>query len=230
MDYSNTTVIIPTLNEEKNINKLIDLIVKLYPGINIIVADDGSNDQTQAIVRNLNKRNKKITLMDRSNEKIHGLCASVIDAAMQTKTENMVSIDGDFQHPPEKIKEIVEKLNYADIVIGNREKVMSKWPLRRKLISKIATILAKARLQMKGTIVKDPMSGFFGIRTKLMKSIIQKNGNKFEKKGYKILFDCLKYSPKVKVSNVNYIFGLRKSGTSKISGRIIWLFLKSVFR
>ena len=54
MDYSNTTVVIPTLNEEKNIEKELKLIETLYPGIHVIVADDGSKDKTQEIVKKFN--------------------------------------------------------------------------------------------------------------------------------------------------------------------------------
>ena len=42
----NTTVIIPTFNEEGNIHDLLQTIVKTYPKIKIIVADDGSKDKT----------------------------------------------------------------------------------------------------------------------------------------------------------------------------------------
>lgn len=44
MSYEDTTVVIPTLNEESNIKKLITILLKEYPGINIIVSDDGSRD------------------------------------------------------------------------------------------------------------------------------------------------------------------------------------------
>ena len=232
MNYSNTTIIIPTLNEERNITKMIDTLVKLYKDVTIIVADDGSKDKTQDIVLEKNKKNKNIVLLDRTNKIVKGLTASVYEAILQTKTKFFVVIDGDLQHPPEKIKEIVKSLEKGNkIVIGEREKVLVKWPWHRKLISKGAIFLGKIRLIGKGILTKDVMSGFFGGNTKFVKIIIKDKENKFEMSGYKILFDILKLLPKkTEIGSVKYIFGLRSEGESKIGKKHIVLYFKSLFK
>jgi len=79
MDFAQVTVIIPTLNEEKNIDTLIQKLAGLYPGIHIIVSDDGSSDNTQEKVLLFAQKNLSIQLLDRSKEPIHGLSASVVD-------------------------------------------------------------------------------------------------------------------------------------------------------
>jgi len=99
MEYGDVTVIIPTLNEEANIRELIGIILKLYKGVRVIVVDDASTDNTRDFVRILAKRNKEIMLLDRSG-KVRGLTASVLDGANLVKTEKMIIIDGDLQHPP----------------------------------------------------------------------------------------------------------------------------------
>lgn len=227
MNYSDTTIIIPTLNEEENIGELIKLLSK-YNGISIIVADDGSKDRTQQIVKKESGKNKKIMLLDRS-AKSHGLTASVVDGAMHSKTEFIAVIDGDLQHPPEKIKDIVEKLRSgSDVCIASRQKIAVKWQFSRKMESKVATILAWARLLRP---VKDPLSGFFGIKTSLFQQIVKKNWKKFEMPGYKVLFDLLKYAPRgSRISEVPYIFGLRMRGESKISKKHIFSFIRAVLK
>ncbi len=233
MQYSQLTVIIPTFNEEKNIGGLITTLIDLYPGVTIIVADDGSKDKTQGIVQTFHTTNENILLLNREQCKIHGLTASVVDAALSTTTPFFVVIDGDFQHPPEKIKEMLELLEKdADVVVGTREKVASEWGLYRQLMSKTATGLGWMRLLLfNKPFTKDVMSGFFGTKTELFKKHAKENYNRFEHAGYKVLFDYLKILPKkTNIASVNYTFGLRLGGTSKISKKHMILYLKSLFK
>lgn len=231
MNYSDSTVIIPTLNEEKNIDKLLRILTKTYPKINIIVADDGSSDKTQQIVNNWNKKNKSVKLLDRSKKPVHGLSASVLDAIMHTKTTFFVVIDGDLQHPPEKIKEITKKLrNNADVVVASRKEVATEWSFFRRLMSFTATHMALLRAAMTGTPCKDIMSGFFGAKKKLFKEKYKQKPKSFVEESYKVLFDFLKISKNIKVSYVPYIFGIRRGGQSKIGTHHIYYFLKSLLK
>jgi dolichol-phosphate mannosyltransferase len=232
MKYSDITLIIPTLNESDNISKMIDLTGKMYPGIRVIVSDDGSKDGTQEIVKRYASRSSRIRLLNRSKEPVHGLTASVTHGAKIAKTKYIIVIDGDLQHPPEKIGEIAVGLrNGNDIVIGTREKDLTAWVWHRRLISKSATSLGRARLMIRGLNCKDVLSGFFGIRTSLAKDIIDRRGDKFQPEGYKILFDLLKQVPRdTKIGEVSYLFGLRKTGQSKLNRRHIMIFLKSMLR
>lgn len=228
MSYRDFTVIIPTLNEAKNISELIGMIGNSYDGIKIVVADDGSSDGTKEIVMKLGKSNRNVKLLDRSRERIHGITASVIDAAKSAGTPYIIVIDGDLQHPPEKIGKIAERLREGnDIAIGTRQLVIGSWPLHRRLMSLIATNLARARLLRN---IKDPMSGFFGARNGLFMKAAAENEERFVKEGYKVLFDLLKCAPKAKIAEVPYNFGERKRGKSKIKARHVIYFLKSLLR
>ncbi|MBU0614882.1 MAG: glycosyltransferase [Nanoarchaeota archaeon] len=216
----NVTVIIPTLDEEENISKLMGQIK--YP---VLVVDDGSLDKTQDIVTR-----SKAGLLDRSGSKTHGLTVSAMEGICTVKTKYFVVMDADFQHPPDKLDEICEQLRSNDIVIGVRRDVKG-WPISRKIISKGAEILARFRLLHKFPRIKDPLSGFFGGDSEFCKKIIVSHGKNFEKKGYKILFELLKYCPKnAKIGYVYYNFGLREKGESKIGIKHILLFLKSIFK
>ncbi len=228
MSYRDFTAIIPTLNEARNISELIMMIGSSYNGIKIVVADDGSSDGTGKIVREIGRRNRNVKLLDRSRAPVHGITASVIDAAKAANTKYVVVIDGDLQHPPEKIGEIAEKLRKGnDIAIGTRQLVIGKWPVQRRMMSLIATSLARIRLMMN---VKDPMSGFFGARNELFRSVAAASEKRFVKEGYKVLFDFLKCAPKAKIAEVPYNFSERKRGKSNIKARHVIHFLKSLAR
>lgn len=217
--YSDLTLIIPTLNEEGNIKMLLGLLQNSYPDINVIVADDGSADKTQKSVLEISKRNKRIKLLDRSKRQ-HGLTASVLDAAMIIKTGKIIVMDGDMQHPYQKVREMAKVLDHCDLVIGVRTRV-ENWGLQRRLISLSISSLAYLVFLLRGKpTCSDMMSGFFGIRAALFKSIIKGNRASFVGKGYKVLLDTLRIiDGNVKIDEVKYsTFQNRKYGKSKLSG------------
>src|SRR3989344_8959203 len=117
-----TTIIIPTLNEEHNIGKLVEQL-KQYSS-DIIVADDGSTDRTREIAQRAGAR-----VVDRRNKMIKGITAAVMDAAKEIKTESIVVMDADFQHPPEKVKQIIDLLQKSDIVVAQRKRIIGTWSL-----------------------------------------------------------------------------------------------------
>ena len=231
IDYSDTTIIIPTLNEERTIGKLISQIEEYAPGSSIIVSDDGSKDNTKEIVESY-KGKVNAFFLDRKESEIHGLTISVLDAILKCNTPFFLVMDGDLQHPPDSIPEfhVLLKQNY-DLVTGKRIKVIGKWSIHRKLMSYIARILGIFSLALRRrNIIKDVMTGLFASKTEIWIPVIKEKKNKFTLEGYKVLFDFLKICKiKLKKSHVEYVFGTRDYGESKISKRVIWLYFKSLF-
>ncbi|MEK6954509.1 MAG: glycosyltransferase [Candidatus Micrarchaeota archaeon] len=232
VNYQDTTVIVPTLNERKNIGILVRRLFFLYPKIRVLVVDDGSRDGTIESVKSLARRNPNLRLLDRTQAMIHGLTASVIDGLLACTTRFSTVMDGDMQHPPEKVGEIVGLLRgNAEIVVGVRKGEIKGWALHRRLISNAATLLGKLRLLFSGKDAADVLSGFFGIRSALAKKIIEKGRGRFEERGYKVLFDILKQvSSETKLSEVGYRFGMRQGGSSKIRTKHILFFIYSLVK
>jgi dolichol-phosphate mannosyltransferase len=231
--YADATVVVPTYNEGRNIRPLLRELQRRYPGISVIIADDGSRDGTREAVRQAGRRNPRIRLLDRGRKPVHGLTASVVDGILAARTPYAVVMDGDLQHPPERVAAIIQALrDGADVAVGTRAKVMSEWPLHRKAMSWGATALGWARLAIGGApFARDVMSGFFGTRTRLFQEHARRAPRKFEPRGYKVLFDYLKLLPRrTRVAPVQYVFGLRKGGESKIRMKHILLYLKSLLK
>ena len=194
----------------------------------MLVVDDGSTDGTADTVRAFG--DDHITFVDRSDEPIHGLTASVIDGILLTRTEYFVVIDGDMQHPPEKIGEIVDVLrNGCDLVVGVREAVPG-WQWRRRVISDVAAMLGQVTLRLRGAPeCSDILSGFFGAKTRFVAPYIRKYTYRFEMNGFKILFDLLKMLPgDVRIREVLYVFGERGFGSSKMEISHIHSYMKSL--
>ncbi len=227
--YDDTTVVIPTLNEAKNIGVLLKVLEKRYDEISVIVADDGSKDGTQEVVRKFSKANKHIFLLDRSG-KPKGLTASVLDGVMHAKTKFLVVMDADLQHPPEVIKAIVHELkNGAPVAVGTRIEKPDDWGFFRFLASDSAVWLGRLRLRLGGAYARDVVSGFFGVNAKLFKNQIESHARRFVPEGYKVCLDLLKTLPrKTHVAEVPYSFELRKEGVSKMGTRQIVAYIKSL--
>src|SRR3989344_805992 len=188
------TLIIPTLNEEANIGVLIRRLHELYPGVFIIVADDGSTDRTIAVAKK-----HGAVVVDRHAALVKGITAAVVDAMALVTTPFVIVMDADFQHPPEKVAEIREQLDDHDVVIAARTRVLGEWGIFRRLQSWIATALAVVRLRRR---VKDPLSGFFGMRMNVFGSLTTRH---FEMRCFKILFNILK-SIHLRAIRIGYVF------------------------
>ena len=226
MNFKKLTIIIPTLNEGGSIGELLGKIKVLYPLAKIIVSDDGSTDNTHEIVRKF----KGTYLLNRKNKKVKGLTASVIDAVKIVKTPYIVVMDGDMQHPPEKVGDIAKKLINYKIVVGTRKKIIGDWGFFRKIMSKTAIILGKIRLGSK-VRCDDVVSGFFGIRTTLFKYFINNHESSFEGGGYKILFDILKMVKMgTKIGSIKYNFMIREKDQSKMGKRHVLFYFKSLLK
>ena len=226
------TIILPTLNEGPNIKDLLTCLTSHYKHASIIVADDGSRDNTKEIVSSF--LSKDIFFLDRKDARIHGLTASVLEAVKLVNTKYFVVMDADGQHPQEAMGDIINCLRLGDkLVIGSRVKVTGAWPLQRKIISYIGTALGKISLLMRNKfyLSYDILTGFFGSEAVFWKQIAfhKDNIGKFRLRGYKVLFDFLKIVPgDTRLGEVYYEFNARKKASSKLNFKIYLEYLKSL--
>lgn len=221
MDYDDFTVVIPTLNEERNISILINKLIKTYNGINVVVVDDGSKDKTRLVVDSISRTNACVRFYDRSGKKAKGLTISAIEGILRSKTRFSIIMDADLQHPIEPIGTIAEKLMQENKIVVAVRKDARGWQLYRKLISKSLIMFGYASLRLRNRpTCSDIFSGFFGVENRFFKRTYLENKNRFISGGYKILFDLLKCAKRtVRINEVPYSFGLRKYGLSKASFR-----------
>ncbi len=230
--FSGFTIIIPTLNEANNIGRLIAALAGRYKGVHIIVSDDGSRDGTREEVLEASGANSNILLFDHSKFKEHGLTASVVDAARLVKTEYVIVMDGDLQHPPEVVGKIAAGLRKSDLCIGVRTQVKN-WGLHRIILSKGISYIVYLVFRIRGKATcSDMMSGFFGIRAEILERLARRNRKGFVLDGYKVLLDILRMLDKnARIFEVGYpTFHPRNEGRSKLRIKHMIEVLVSAFR
>lgn len=164
--FMKSTIIIPVFNEEKNI---LDLLNKIPNEYDVIVVDDGSTDKTYEIIK---KAKHRCIHLDENK----GKGFACMTGAMESKTENIVFIDGDGQHDPREISKLIEELKENDIVIGKRS--MERIPIHRNISNRFARKVISIACRKD---IKDALCGLRAVKkSSLLKLKLEKNGYEFE--------------------------------------------------
>ncbi len=140
----------------------------------------------------------------------------------------LVVMDGDLQHPPELIPDLLATAlrNGKDLVVASRyceNGDASGFGMVRALVSRGSTLAAKAAFPGKLRHVDDPMTGYFLIRRSAL------DLERLRPNGFKILLDIVARTPGLRTTSVPFQFGSRHSGTSKASFREGLRFLNLLF-
>lgn len=226
------SIIIPTYNESQNILQILKSIKDNLPKnfvTQAIVVDDNSPDGTGKLVEDYLKNIKKMA--DYTIEIIHrkakdGLGSAILKGIQHAKGDTIVVMDCDFSHPPHIIPKLIESIKkyQYDIVVASRYIKGGKiqgWSLKRKTMSKFATLIAKKGL---GINTHDPMSGFFAFKRNIIK------GLNIDAIGYKFLLEILVKTKDVSIKEIPYTFQNRELGSSKLSIRTIFDYYRSVWK
>jgi glycosyltransferase involved in cell wall biosynthesis len=110
MDKFKVSVVIPSYNEEKNVQILAEkltLILHGFPDYELIYVDDGSKDQTLDQLKELHERDPRIKYISFSRNFGH---QNALRAGLDhAQGDCVISLDADMQHPPELIPEMISK-------------------------------------------------------------------------------------------------------------------------
>ncbi len=135
----NLSIIIPSYNEEENINEIYERIKKTLIDINIdnfeiIFIENGSTDKSLEILKKINQNDKKVKIVSFSRN--FGYQNAILAGLKYSKNDHVCILDGDLQDPPEIIKDFVAKAKEGyDVVYGIRKKREAK--LSKKISYKI---------------------------------------------------------------------------------------------
>jgi len=117
-------IIVPVYNEEKNIQLFIKKISKTLKNFNnykVIFCMDPSSDNTEKIITQNIKTNKKLSLLKLSRR--FGQPEAIMAGIKNSNSKYLVIIDADLQDPPELILDLYNKAEEGfDVVLAKRNK------------------------------------------------------------------------------------------------------------
>tara|TARA_B100000927_G_C16462382_1_gene468358 strand:- start:78 stop:785 length:708 start_codon:yes stop_codon:yes gene_type:complete len=224
------TFLVPTYNEKENVILFANSIKKLNLNFkyNILFVDDNSVDGTQEELKRIKNLFNNIDYIIRREEK-RDLTQSLVIGFNNIKDKYIFVLDCDLQHDYKKIQLVFDTFikEDCDLIIGSRF-INNKKNIG---LSKKRTLESMAGIYFCKLIginnFSDPLSGFFLIKT----SIVKKIKNKINTYGFKILLTILFLSNnKISVKEIPIEFKKRKFGYSKLDFKVRFLFLQQILK
>jgi len=160
--------LIPAHNERENLSAVVAELRACEPAIDLIVVDDGSTDGMEAVTSGLGVRWMKFS----ERLGVGSAMRAGLRYAVALGYDGAVRIDGDGQHRPEDIRNLLAPLfaGQADVVLGSRYTGGGECrPARRVMKRALAagvSVLARRK-------VTDPTSGFCAIGPRALRVLAE---------------------------------------------------------
>jgi dolichol-phosphate mannosyltransferase len=202
------SVVIPALNEGRNIGPLVERINAAIKELNleyeVIIVDGGSSDETWQVAESLGAR----CILQRRL----GYAGALIEGFKESLGSYVLTMDCDLSHPPELLKELWLARDSADILVGSRfsDGGKSSGPVVRHVLSGILNFIFSYVLKLP---VKDLSSGYRLYKREAI------NLGPYEPEHFNILQEVLvrSYSDGYSIKELPLHYQERASGSSHVS-------------
>ena len=216
----NTSIVIPTYNEKENLPLIISSLFDLkIPDLNILVVDDNSPDGTGDIANMLRQQYPGvISVLHREGKK--GLGTAYLEGfkyCLDRGADQIVQMDADFSHNPEKVLNLLMGLKENDMVLGSRYvsggSLDDRWAFWRKGLSSFGNFYARVILRM---LIQDVTGGFRAWRRDTLLGIPL---DRVKSQGYAFQVEMayITYLSGFSISEIPIYFADRTRGDSKMS-------------
>lgn len=166
MKSPRTSVIVPLLNEEENVQPLVKAVREALTGWGaweLVLVDDGSEDKTAEVAAEIAGDDRRVRLVRLARN--FGQTSAMQAGFDHALGEVVVSMDGDLQNDPTDIPRLVAKLEEGfDLVSGYRENRRDRW-LTRKVPSWVANRIIR---WMTGVPIRDNGCSLKAYRSELV--------------------------------------------------------------
>ena len=215
------TLVVPTFNEAANVRRLLRQITESVPSrlpCEVVFVDDSTDDTPQVIRDAARDCPFPVTVLHRE-EPVGGLGGAVVEGMQAAGSDWIVVMDGDCQHPPSLVPDLVatgERAGAGLVVASRYLKGGSRAGLAggyRIAVSRAATWLTKSLFPRRLHGISDPMSGFFAIRRSDVSTEI------LHPLGYKILLELAVRGRPRTVTEIPFVFQERFAGESKSTAK-----------
>lgn len=157
------SIIIPAYNEASRIPATLrsvqEYLQKQSYDSEVLVVNDGSKDNTAAVIRSLQVDFPQLRLID--NIENHGKGAVVRQGMLAATGEYRLFMDADGSTPIEEVEKLLQRREGHDVIIGSRHlekgSIKIKQTIKRRIISRGSNWLIQ-RLAVPG--IRDTQCGF----------------------------------------------------------------------
>ncbi|GBC86272.1 Polyprenol monophosphomannose synthase [bacterium HR12] len=220
-DRPRILVVLPTYEERETIGDVLDGLLALPQGVEVLVVDDGSPDGTGEVVRARAAGEPRVRLLERPAKA--GLASAYLDGfavALRDGYDVIVEMDADLSHRPEDLPGLLEAVGRAHLVIGSRYVPgggVTNWSRARLLLSRAGNLYARLML---GLPVHDATSGFRAFRRSALERVLRRP---LRSDGYAFQVELAyrAWREGFQVTETPITFRERAYGRSKISRRIV---------
>lgn len=222
-------IVLPTLNERGNLRALVERLSAALGGIawEAIIVDDNSPDGTADEARAISLKDPRIRVIQRIGRR--GLASAAIEGMCATAAPYAAVMDADHQHDPALLPQMLAAvandgfdLAYASRFAEGASTEAWGRPDRVKA-SGFANSLAR---KVTGVTLTDPMSGYFLLRTE----VLRRDAHRLSGVGFKILLDILAtVEQPLKVKEFPLAFAARAEGESKLDRTVVFEFLVGLY-
>ncbi|MDP1025672.1 glycosyltransferase family 2 protein [Sphingomonas sp. KR1UV-12] len=222
-------VVVPTFNERDNVATLVARLDQALGGRRweVIFVDDDSPDGTADAVRDLGRVDARVRVIQRIGRR--GLSSACVEGMCATAAPLVAVIDGDLQHDETLLPQMAALLvddPALELVVGSRFMAgggTGAWDRDRVSKSALATRLSRRVLKAE---LSDPMSGFFMIRTAVLRQVAPL----LSAIGFKILLDIMTARARPLVfAELPYTFRIRTAGESKLDHVVAMEYLIALY-
>lgn len=222
-DRRDSVVIIPMYNERENAAAIIDAVMELPHGFDVLVIDDNSPDGTAAIVREkMAQYPGRVLLTERAGKL--GLGTAYIEGfrrALGAGYDYIFEMDADFSHNPKDLERLYKACaeDGADVAVGSRYVTgvnVVNWPMGRVLMSYYASKYVRL---VTGIPIHDTTAGFVCYRRRVLEAF-DLDAIRFKGYAFQIEMKFTAYKYGFRVAEVPIVFVNRVLGTSKMSSGI----------
>ena len=171
------SVIIPTFNEEKTIEKTLDAVLKQKVVGEVIIIDDGSRDKTASLLKENKSRDWRIKLI--LHQKNLGKGAAVRTGLSEVTSNYVLIQDADLEYDPIEYKNLISKASPNRAVYGSRLLTKNPHAYARTYLGNV--FLTSFCNLLFGTKLTDSYTGYKLLPTKIIKALnLSSNGFELE--------------------------------------------------
>jgi dolichol-phosphate mannosyltransferase len=222
-------VVLPTYNERGNLRLLVERLDAALAGIawEAIFVDDNSPDGTADEARAIAREDNRVRVLQRIGRR--GLSSAAIEGMCATAAPVVAVMDADHQHDPALLPQMLAAVESGDFDLAYASRFAEgasteAWGRPDRVrASSLANRIAN---KVTGVELSDPMSGYFMLKSDVLRS----DAHRLSGVGFKILLDILAtVDQPLRIKEVPLQFAARAEGESKLDRTVVFEFLIGLY-